>query len=79
MKTHQTTPAASRRMSSGPPVAGDPLLTKAEVKVILRVKSDATIWRWCRRGRMPRPYQLGGRVVWFQSEIDAFISSMPAA
>lgn len=32
--------------------------------------SDATVWRWCRDGRLPRPHYLGMRRAWLLSEIE---------
>lgn len=38
--------------------------------------SAATIWRWVREGKFPKPFKLGESVtVWNEAEVDAFISS----
>jgi prophage regulatory protein len=38
--------------------------------------SHATIWRWVKEGRFPRPFKLGGNVtVWNLEEVDAFVLS----
>lgn len=38
--------------------------------------SPATIWRWVREGRFPKPYKLGPCVtVWDAAVIDAFIAN----
>lgn len=38
--------------------------------------SPATIWRWVREGRFPKPFKLGKSVtVWDAADIDAFIAS----
>lgn len=37
--------------------------------------SPATIWRWVREGKFPKPFKLGVSVtVWNAAEVDAFIS-----
>jgi prophage regulatory protein len=38
--------------------------------------SPATIWRWVREGKFPKPFKLGsGITVWDEAEVDAFIAS----
>lgn len=42
--------------------------------------SPATIWRWVREGKFPKPFKLGHAVtVWDAAEVDAFISSQAGA
>lgn len=37
--------------------------------------SPATIWRWVREGKFPKPFKLGACVtVWDAAEVDAFIA-----
>ena len=37
--------------------------------------SPATVWRWVREGRFPKPFKLSDRVtVWNISDIDAFVA-----
>lgn len=37
--------------------------------------SPATIWRWVREGKFPKPFKLGESVtVWNADEVDAFIA-----
>ena len=37
--------------------------------------SPATIWRWVREGKMPKPFKLGtGTTVWSTESIEAFIA-----
>ena len=37
--------------------------------------SPATIWRWVREGKFPKPFKLGESVtVWDAAEVDAFIA-----
>lgn len=41
--------------------------------------SPATIWRWVREGKMPKPFKLGeGITVWERSEIERFIAECAA-
>jgi len=36
--------------------------------------SQATIWRWVKEGRFPKPFKLGERItVWKLEEVEAFI------
>lgn len=36
--------------------------------------SPATVWRWVREGKFPKPFKLGESVtVWDAAEVDAFI------
>jgi hypothetical protein len=44
------------------------LKTKEEIKAILHVKSDTTIWRLEREGRLPS-YQAGRRKLYKVSEV----------
>lgn len=38
--------------------------------------SPATIWRWVREGKFPKPFKLGESVtVWDASEVEAFIEN----
>lgn len=37
--------------------------------------SPATVWRWVREGKFPKPFKLGDSVtVWDAAEIEAFIA-----
>lgn len=37
--------------------------------------SRATVWRWVREGKFPKPYKLGKSVtVWNVDEVDAFLA-----
>lgn len=37
--------------------------------------SPATVWRWVREGKFPKPFKLGASVtVWDVDEVDAFIA-----
>lgn len=37
--------------------------------------SPATIWRWVREGKFPKPFKLGEAVtVWDAAEVEAFIA-----
>jgi len=38
--------------------------------------SQATIWRWVRDGKFPKPYKLGeGCTVWDKSAVDAWLTA----
>lgn len=37
--------------------------------------SPATVWRWVREGRFPKPFKLSNRVtVWDVSDVEAFVA-----
>ena len=41
--------------------------------------SQATIWRWVRAGKFPKPFTMGDRcTVWDADEVDAWIASSKA-
>ena len=41
--------------------------------------SPATVWRWVREGKLPKPFKLSASVtVWNASEIEAFIAQRAA-
>jgi predicted DNA-binding transcriptional regulator AlpA len=40
-------------------------------------KTYPTIWAWMRAGKFPRARDLNGRPAWLESEINAWISSLP--
>lgn len=37
--------------------------------------SPATIWRWVRDGKFPKPFKLGASVTgWYADDVDAFVA-----
>jgi predicted DNA-binding transcriptional regulator AlpA len=51
-------------------------MSKAEV--VSRVKvTYVTIWNWMRAGTFPRSRKVGGKVMWFKHEIDAWMLGQP--
>ena len=41
--------------------------------------SPATVWRWVREGKFPKPFKLGDSVtVWNAGEVEAFIAARAA-
>jgi len=36
--------------------------------------SPATIWRWVRDGKFPKPFKIGSTTVWHLDEIDTFVA-----
>lgn len=41
--------------------------------------SPATIWRWVRDGKFPRPFKLHGVTAWRLTDIEQFISASSTA
>jgi prophage regulatory protein len=35
--------------------------------------SPATIWRWVRDGKFPKPFKIGCITAWYAADIDAFV------
>lgn len=53
-------------------IASDP---RAPQKGGLLPVSPATIWRWSKEGKFPKPFKLGRAVtVWDANEVEAFIA-----
>lgn len=51
-------------------------LATSRAKTGLLPISPATVWRWVRGGKFPKPFKLGDSVtVWNASEIEAFIAA----
>jgi prophage regulatory protein len=36
-----------------------------------------TLWRWMRDGKFPAAVEVGGRIAWLESDIDAWMLSRP--
>lgn len=36
--------------------------------------SQATIWRWVRDGKFPKPFKIGSITAWHLDEIDKFVA-----
>lgn len=54
------------------------LVTTQQHEGILPV-SSATLWRWVKAGKFPRPFKLGEKVtVWDAAEVEAFIQAQRA-
>ena len=54
------------------------IATTKECKGMLPV-SPATIWRWVRESKFPKPFKLGESVtVWDAAEVEAFIAKRSA-
>lgn len=50
------------------------IATTKDKKGLLPV-SPATVWRWVREGKFPKPFKLGDAVtVWDAAEVEAFIA-----
>lgn len=54
--------------------------SKKKLRQILADVSDATIFRWVRSGRLPKPRQIGpGRVAFLRHEVEAALLAFPVA
>lgn len=54
------------------------LVGTAEVKRRIPM-SDATLWRWIRAGRFPKPLKIVGKNFWRSDELNAWIEQQSAA
>jgi predicted DNA-binding transcriptional regulator AlpA len=77
----QRQPVAATTTSS-PPIRGPPhpeqearLLTKKQVLARVAV-SYPCIWKWMLDGRFPRSREIGGKAVWIEAEINAWINAL---
>ena len=52
------------------------LLSKAQVLARVPV-TFPTLWAWMRKGKFPRARSIGGKSVWIESEIEAWIATRP--
>jgi predicted DNA-binding transcriptional regulator AlpA len=52
------------------------LVRAAEVKRLLGIRADSTLWRMIRDGRIPGAHYIGTRRVWWSDEIEAAISAL---
>ena len=58
--------------------AAKPARFISKQEVIARVSvSYPTIWQWMRDGKFPRSRELGGRVVWLESEVEEWMANVP--
>lgn len=66
-----------RRFRSGPH-AGDRLLTVNDMAELLN-STPAGIRSTHHRGRLPKSHKIGGRRMWWESEVSAWIDAQSAA
>jgi prophage regulatory protein len=52
------------------------LLTKREILDLTGV-SFVTIWTWMRAGKFPRSREVGGRSMWFSTEVEDWLNGLP--
>ena len=52
------------------------LIRARELKEILGISSDATLWRWVRAGKLPKPQYLNSCRVWRESELKSAINAL---
>jgi prophage regulatory protein len=58
--------------------AAKPARFISKQEVLARVSvSYPTIWQWMRDGKFPRSRELGGRVVWLESEVEEWMANVP--
>lgn len=55
-------------------------VSKKRLREMLAGVSEATVWRWCQSGRLPKPRQIGpNRVAWLLTELEAAFEAFPVA
>jgi len=53
------------------------LLSKTEVLERVGGITFVTIWGWMREGKFPAARSLGGKSVWVEAEVEAWIKALP--
>jgi predicted DNA-binding transcriptional regulator AlpA len=76
--TRRQKPAATKAKVSdlSTPRADTRLLSKAEVLAITGV-TFPTVWTWMRNGTFPRSRIVGGKSMWFSTEVSAWLAELP--
>jgi prophage regulatory protein len=82
MKKKKPSPAARVRAAPDPdpaPPRPPPLRLLKRSEVLARVGATyPSVWKWMREGKFPRARELtNGRIAWLESEIEAWIESLP--
>lgn len=54
----------------------DRYIRARELKKLLGVSSDATIWRWIQSGKLPQPQYINSCRVWRESELKVALSEL---
>lgn len=52
------------------------LIRARELKKILGITSDATLWRWVRAGKLPEPNYINACRVWRESDLNEAIGGL---
>jgi prophage regulatory protein len=76
MTTDDCNAAPNPVVTATAPAVPARFISKTEVLARVCV-SYQTIWQWMREGKFPRSRELGGKAVWIESEIDAYIINSP--
>ena len=67
----------SVRAAGAPPARlGDYLVSKRDVLAITNV-TFPTIWAWMRAGKFPRARVVGGKSMWLNTDIEAWLATLP--
>ena len=53
------------------------LISKAELLEKIGV-TFPTIWKWMRAGKFPRGREIGGKTMWIEADVEAWILAQPA-
>ncbi len=60
------------------PTSKSPARFISKAEVLDRVAASyPSVWQWMRDGKFPRSRELGGKSVWLESEIEAWINARP--
>ncbi|NRP96179.1 hypothetical protein XMG59_002298 [Marinobacterium sp. xm-g-59] len=55
---------------------GERLIRARELKKILGISSDATLWRWIQSGKLPEPNYINACRVWRESDLNDAIGEL---
>jgi predicted DNA-binding transcriptional regulator AlpA len=67
---------ATSYLAIDPPADGDRLVYKAET-VERTGRTYPTLWAWMCVDKFPRARVVGGRIAWLNSELEAWMESLP--
>lgn len=77
--------AANAARRSFPPNIENPRISDSQVRLLSKAElierlggiTFVTVWKWMREGRFPASRSLGGKSVWIEAEVEAWIKKLP--
>jgi len=77
--------AANAARKSSPPKIENPRITDSQLRLLSKAEvlervggvTFVTLWGWMREGKFPAARSLGGKSVWVEAEVEAWIKTLP--